>query len=275
MLKEIIFKDFFMQSVVITGGNGGIGSAVVNYFLQNGYRVFCLDITQNCEKQENLISIACDITSEQSVKNAFEIVAKDTSEISAVINLAGVYRMDSLIEIDFERLKNTYDINLFGACLVNKIFFPLYKDKGRVIIVTSELAPQKIMPFNGLYMLTKSALDKYAQGLRAELSLLGIKVITVRPGAINTGMIDKSNQEMYALCERSKLYSANTKKFFKIMNSISSKNIPPEKLAKLLYKAVNAKKPKMVYKINQGFLLKIFSSLPEGFRNFLLKNILK
>jgi NAD(P)-dependent dehydrogenase (short-subunit alcohol dehydrogenase family) len=124
ILKEIIFKDFFMQSVVITGGNGGIGSAVVNYFLQNGYRVFCLDITKNSEKQENLISIICDITSEQSVKNAFEIVAKNTSEISAVINLAGVYRMDSLIEIDFERLKNTYDINLFGACLVNKIFFP-------------------------------------------------------------------------------------------------------------------------------------------------------
>lgn len=264
-----------MKSVVITGGSGGIGSAVVNYFLQNGFKVFSLDITKCALENKNLISIECDITSESSVKSAFESVSQNTDSVCAVINLAGVYRMDSLIEIDFDRLKNTYDINLFGACLVNKIFFPLYKDNGRVVIVTSELAPQKIMPFNGLYMLTKSALDKYAQGLRAELSLLGIKVITVRPGAINTGMIDKSNQEMYALCERSKLYSANTKKFFKIMNSVSSKNIPPEKLAKLLYKAVNAKKPHNVYKINNGFLLKVFSALSEKFRNFLLKNILK
>lgn len=264
-----------MQSVVITGGNGGIGSAVVNYFLQKGYQVFSLDIIKNSENKQNLISIDCDITSEQSVKEAFERVSETTTNVSAIINLAGVYRMDSLIEIDFQRLKNTYDINLFGAYLINKTFFPLYKDGGRVLIVTSELAPQKIMPFNGLYMLTKSALDKYAQGLRAELSLLGIKVVTVRPGAINTGMIDRSNQEMYALCERSQLYSANTKKFFKIMNSVSSKNIAPEKLAKLLYKATTCKNPKNVYKINNGFLLKIFSALSENFRNFLLKNILK
>lgn len=264
-----------MKSVVITGGNGGIGRAVVEYFAENGYQVFSLDIANTCESFKGVIPIICDVTNEQSVLNAYQKVANSVSQITAVINLAGTYRMDSLIEISYERLKNTYDINLFGAFLINKTFFPLYKDGGRVLITTSELAPQKIMPFNGLYMLTKSALDKYAQGLRAELSLLGVKVITVRPGSINTNMINKSNSEMYDLCARSVLYKNNTQKFYKIMNSISSKSVPPKKLAKLVYKAVNATKPRNVYKINQSFLLKLFSVLPENLRNKILCKILK
>lgn len=264
-----------MESLLVTGGNGGIGRAVVKYFAERGYFVFSLDIKLPETQLENVCDIACDITSEDSVQNAFEEVKSKTEKLAAVINLAGIYRMHSLIEMPFAEFKRAYDINFFGACLINKTFFPLYRNSGKVIITTSELAPQKIIPFNSIYMLTKSALDKYAQGLRAELSLLGVKVVTVRPGAIKTDMINKSNEEMYRLCENSELYKGNTKKFYKIMNGISSKSTTPEKLAKLYFKIVRKKHVKNYYGINHGFLLGLFSSFSENFRNRLLRWVLK
>ena len=263
------------NNILVTGGSGGIGRAVCKYFAQKGYSVFSLDVNLPKQKINNVVDIECDITDENCVKSAFQQVSDVADSLKAVINLAGVYRMNSLIEMEYDAFKRSYEINLYGAFLVNKIFFPLYSTGGRVIIVTSELATQKIMPFNGIYMMNKSALDKYAQGLRAELSLLGIKVVTVRPGAIDTGMIDVSNQQMYKLCESSTHYQNNTKKFYKIMNSVSSKSIAPEKLAKLIERAVTAKRVKNVYTINNSRLLKAFSLLPEKMRNLLLKKILK
>lgn len=57
---------------------------------------------------------------------------------------------------------------------------------GRIVITSSELAPLDPLPFTGLYAITKSAVEKYAYSLRMELSLHGISVSVIRPGAVNT-----------------------------------------------------------------------------------------
>ena len=164
-----------MRSVLITGAYGGMGRATAELLAEQGYRVFALDVNV-CEPQENIIPIEADITSEDSVKSAFDEVRNHTDSLYAILHFAGIYMLDSLAEMDNDKFRRIFEVNLQGAFLINKIFLPLLEEGSRIIITTSELAPLDPLPFTGIYAVTKGALDKYAYSLRMELQLLGIKV---------------------------------------------------------------------------------------------------
>ena len=86
-----------------------------------------------------------------------------TAQLDAIINIAGIHKMASLVESDYPEMKKVVDINLCGTMLVNRVFHECLAANGRVVIVTSEVAAFDPMPFNGLYSVTKTALDAYAQ----------------------------------------------------------------------------------------------------------------
>ncbi|MDO4418798.1 MAG: SDR family NAD(P)-dependent oxidoreductase, partial [Ruminococcus sp.] len=114
-------------SILITGAYGGMGKATAKMLRDSGFRVFALDKTVG-EAEENIVPIYVDITDEQSVINAFEKVQKETDELFAIIHFAGIYMLDSLVEMesyDFERI---FKINVQGAFLVNKTFLPLLRN---------------------------------------------------------------------------------------------------------------------------------------------------
>ena len=219
--------------------------------------------------------ITCDITNENSVKQAFETVKSATDNLYAILHFAGIYTLNSLVEIDENEFVRAFNINLFGAYRINKAFLPLLKNGSRIVITTSELAPLSPLPFTGLYAVTKSALDKYAYSLRMEVQLLGISVSVLRPGAVKTDMLPVSTKALDDFCENTTLYSCNAKRFRKIVDSVESKNVAPEKIAKKTLKIVKAKKPKHVYKINRNPLLLLLNVLPTRFQTWIIKKILK
>ena len=141
------------QSVLITGAYGGMGKAVVKAMCESGYRVFALDKNVPAQ-QENVIPIKADITDEKSVKNAFDLIGSMTDELFAIIHFAGIYMLDSLVEMESRDFEKIFKINLFGAYLVNKTFLPLLKSGSRIVITTSELAPLDPLPFTGVYAVT-------------------------------------------------------------------------------------------------------------------------
>ena len=67
--------------------------------------------------------------------------------------------------------------------------------------MTSEVASLDPMPFNGLYNVSKTALDSYSQALRQELNLLGQVVITIKPGSIETPLSEGSLVDTKNLAE--------------------------------------------------------------------------
>ena len=194
-----------MKYALITGGASGMGRATAVELAKNGFTVFSCDINLNPEERENIIQIKTDVTSEKSVKETFEIVSKITDRLDAVINFAGIIMMNSLIEITEEEFVKIFNVNLFGAFRINKAFFPMVqKTKGKIIITTSELAENKVLPFNAIYAISKKALDAYAQGLAMELGLLGISVVTLRPGAVATPIIKSSSDFSLLVLQRYK-----------------------------------------------------------------------
>lgn len=265
-----------MKYALITGGASGMGRATALELAKNGYTVFSCDINTCSETVENIIQIKTDVTSLESVQNALKEVLKVTDKLDAVINFAGIIMMNSLIEISEEEFVKIFNINLFGAYRVNKVFFPLVqKGAGKVIITTSELAENKVLPFNAIYAVSKKSLDAYAQGLTMELGLLNIPVITLRPGAVSTPIIKDSSQQMNRLNENTVLYKNTISKFKHIVDKEHGKGIAPEKIAKTVLKILNKKHPKLVYRKNIGTKLKLLNILPVKTQIKLLKMILK
>lgn len=263
-----------MKYILMTGAYGGMGRKTVDALKKQGYCILALDkITEDAEK--NVIPIAADITDGNSVKSAFDQVKAITDELFAIVHFAGVYLLDSLVEIDSEPFTRAFQVNLFGAYLVNKTFLPLLKRGSRIVITTSELAPLDPLPFTGIYAVTKAALDKYAYSLRMELQLLGISVSVIRAGAVDTGMLGVSTCALDRFCTNTKYYSCNAQRFKNIVNGVESRRISPEKIAQKTLFILNVKNPGFAYPINRNPLLLLLNAMPKRFQFWVIRQVLK
>ena len=263
-----------MKDVLITGAYGGMGKAAVKLLAKQGYRVFALDIKDG-EAEDNVIPISADVTSEESVKAAFEAVCGYTDRLYAVIHFAGIYMLDSLAEMENEAFSRIFDINVRGAFLINKAFLPLLHKDSRIIITTSELAPLDPLPFTGIYAVTKAALDKYAYSLAMELQLLGIEVSVLRAGAVKTDMLGVSTTALDRFCDETKLYSCNAARFKRIVNRVEAKCVAPEKIAEKCVRILKKKHPRFAYGINRNPLLLMLNVLPKRIQLFAIKTVLR
>ena len=264
--------NYMDKCVLITGVSGGMGLATAKKFISNGYKVYGLDVKVPDENLEGLTFIKTDLTKLEEVESAFNKV-KD--KLDAIINTAGIYDLNSLIEISEEDFIRIFNINIFSIYRVNKTFLPLLKENGRIVMVSSELAPLDPLPFTGLYAITKSTIEKYAYSLRMELQLLGYKVILIRPGAVDTGLIEISTNKLDKFTNTTTHYQCNAKKFKQIVDSVESKKVSPDKIANLIYKASNIKRPRYVYQINRNKGLLLLNMLPKSWQHKIIKNILK
>ncbi len=269
-------KNKNKRVVVVSGAFGGMGKATAKLLANNGFLVLALDkFIDETLKNENVIPIKVDISSENSVKEAFEIVKTYASELYAIIHFAGVYMLDSLVEIDSLEFERIFKINLYGAFLINKTFLPLLKDGSKIVITTSELAPLHPLPFTGIYAITKSALDKYAYSLRMELQLKNISVSVLRAGAVATNMLGASTDALERFCEKTQNYAVNADRFRKIVNKVEARKVSADLVAKKMNKILSKKKPKFAYKINRNPLLIMLNILPTKMQFWIIKKILK
>ena len=262
------------QSVLITGAYGGMGKATAKALSDKGYRVFALDkITKDSE--EDIIPIEADITDEESVRKAFETVCGMTDELYAIVHFAGIYMLDSLVEMTDMEFERIFRINLGGAFLVNRTFMPLLKNNSRIVITTSELAPLDPLPFTGIYAVTKGALEKYAYSLRMELQLKNIKVSVLRAGAVNTGMLGASTDALDRFCEKTELYTCNADRFKRIVDRVEARHVESSKIAGKMLRILRKRNPRFAYSINRNPLLLMLNVLPKRTQLWIIKQVLK
>ena len=216
-----------------------------------------------------------DITDEESVVSAFNKVKEITNSLYSIVHFAGIYMLDSLVEISSNDFDKIIKCNFYGAFLINKTFFPLLNKGSKILITTSELASLDPLPFTGLYAVTKSALDKYAYSLRMELQLFDISVSVLRAGAVDTGLIGVSTAALDKFCNETKIYGVNAKRFNRIVNRVEARKVSPEKISKKVYRILNKKHTKFAYKINRNPLLLLLNLMPKRFQFWVIKKVLK
>ena len=263
-----------MKSILITGAYGGMGRATAIRFAQLGYRVFALDIRTH-EAEEGIIPVQADLTSEESIRAALETVRSYTDHLDAILHFAGLYMLDSLIEMSDERFRHILDVNFRGVFLVNKSFFSLLTRGSRILITTSELAPLDPLPFTGIYAVTKRALDKYAYSLRMELQLLGIGVSVLRAGAVQTDMLGVSTDALERFCHSTQLYSCNAERFQRIVGRVEARCVPPTVIADKCVRILSKRRPSFAYSVNRNPLLLLLNMLPKRLQLWAIRMILK
>nr|WP_199156639.1 SDR family NAD(P)-dependent oxidoreductase [Pedobacter sp. ASV2] len=194
-----------MKTVLISGGNRGIGLETAKKFSKQGYRVFLG--TRNYEKgltldEElrqsgflNIIPIALDITDQASVHQARQTIEKETAVLDVLINNAGIRggQPQTPSSVNLESIKSIFETNFFGSIQLTQAMLPLLtlSSEPRIVNVSSELASLtlhdnedwKFYSFKDAgYGPSKTALNAYTVMLAYELRHTAFKVNAVDPG---------------------------------------------------------------------------------------------
>ena len=263
------------KTILITGAAGALGLAAAEAFSAAGWRVFAADL-RPAGFPEGVRYVETDVTDEKSVLSAAETVGRECGGLDCLLHMAGRYTMDSFVEIEPSTLENMLEVNLMGVYRVDREFLPLLRQAGgRIIITASELAPLDPLPFNGIYSMTKRALDGYCHSLALELDLIGTKVITLYPGAYGDGMTTAAVKSMERMSKCSKLYPDIADRFRRIVMNETGGAKPPEALAKKIVRIAEKRCPRFRYFMNNSLKLKLFSALPMGAQAKALRLLLK
>lgn len=175
------------RSVLVTGGNRGIGLAIARAFEANGDLVA---ITyRSGEVPEGLLGVKADVTDTASIDKAFTEVEAAHGPVEVLVANAGVTRDMLLLRMNEDDFSSVIDTNLTGAFRVIKRASKgmIKKRKGRVVLISSVVglygSPGQIN-----YAASKAGLVGMARSLTRELGSRGITANVVAPGFINTDM---------------------------------------------------------------------------------------
>jgi len=187
------------RSVLITGGNRGIGRAIAEAFIANGDKVAVT--TRNGEAPEGALGVAADVTDSSSVDAAFTKVEEAHGPVEILVANAGITRDTLLMRMSEEDFTDVIDTNLTGAFRVLKRASKgmIRMKKGRVVLISSVVglygSPGQIN-----YASSKSGLIGMARSLTRELGGRGITANVVSPGFVRSDMtdaLDEATQSKY------------------------------------------------------------------------------
>jgi 3-oxoacyl-[acyl-carrier protein] reductase len=182
------------RTVLVTGGNRGIGYAIAAEFLAQGHRVAVT--ARSGEGPEGALTVRADVTDAASVDAAFTEVEEKLGPVEVVVANAGITRDTLLLRMSDEDFTEVLDTNLSGAFrVVKRASKGMLKARfGRVILVSSVVG---LLGSAGQvnYAASKAGLVGIARSLTRELGSRGITANVVAPGFIETDMTAELPEE--------------------------------------------------------------------------------
>ncbi|MBU6529824.1 3-oxoacyl-ACP reductase FabG [Streptomyces sp. NPDC057245] len=176
------------RSVLVTGGNRGIGLAVARELAARGDRVAVTH--RSGEPPAGLLAVRCDVTDEGQVERAFKEVEKEHGPVEILVANAGITRDRLLPVLDDDDIDAVLDTNLRAVIRVAKhaARAMLGRRWGRMVLISSAVAFTG-SPGQANYTAAKAGLVGLARSLSWELGSRGVTVNVVAPGLIETDMI--------------------------------------------------------------------------------------
>jgi len=195
--------SFKNKTVLITGAASGIGLLMGEMSLKRGAKHLVMwDIDSEALKKTSQEFISkgfsvsthiVDVRDKDQVSKTAELVLDKFGNVDVLINNAGIVVGKSFAEHTYEEIENTFAVNSLGIMYVARAFLPamIENDFGRIVNITSAagLTPN---PGMTVYAASKWAAVGWSDSLRVELQQKhkSVKVLTVMPSYINTGMFD-------------------------------------------------------------------------------------
>ncbi|WPB73477.1 SDR family oxidoreductase [Archangium violaceum] len=173
-----------VRNMIVIGGTGEIGKAVIARLRAEGVRAVC---ASNDVKQETADERRVDITDEASVASLFERAEKEVGPISVLINCAGVGVFTSIADTSVQDWRKTLEVNLTGAFICSREAFNRMKTRGggRLIHIGS-ISDHLTLPMNGSYAASKHGVRALTGVLNEEGKPYSIRATLISLGAVYT-----------------------------------------------------------------------------------------
>ena len=243
------------KTILITGAGTGIGKDTALTMSKRGHRVLA---TTHTEAQAEALKQAAQAQGLQLEVFKLDItVATDRELLSqyavdVLINNAALGESGSLAEVDMQRVRQIFEINLFSTLALTQVALRgmIARERGSVLFVSS-IAGRVPMPFLMPYSMSKFALSAAGAGLRAEMDQLkkNIQIALIEPGAIHTGFNQAMTNSKYEWMNASSYFSHQAEAMkkkeratFKFLEARSTHGIVQQ-----IIKAAEASRPKLRY----------------------------
>jgi len=249
------------QVILVTGCSSGIGQATADLLARCGHLVYAS--ARRAESVDalaqwaaachgNAHALTLDVTDETSITTAVRQVLDKQGRLDCLINNAGYGQAGAVEDVTPDLWRRQLETNLIGAIALTQAVLPTMRAqrRGRIINVSSAAAHVSL-PLLGAYCAAKHALDAFSNALRAEIASFGIDVVLVEPGPITARFRDNMEHNLarhpiHTNSPYENLYRA-LQAYWHMQ--VGRKSKTSADVARLIRKAVQARKPRTRYRI--------------------------
>ncbi|MCA1929997.1 SDR family oxidoreductase [Rheinheimera sp.] len=268
------------KTMLITGCSGGIGKALAIEAKRQGYRVFA-----TARKEADLVAlqhlgletIALEMTEADSVKEAAVQLKQQVGRLDILVNNAGFGVMGPVLDAGAEGLRQQFEVNVFAVMDLTQACLPLLIQSKGLIVNIGSVSGVLTTPFAGVYCASKAALHSLSDALRMELAPLGVRVLTVQPGAIDTGFANRAKLEAEQLLKPDSFWWSMREGVLLRANASQNKPTSAESFANSLMKQLDKANCSGVVGIGHGAvsLILLARLLPQKLLDKILRRKFK
>lgn len=241
------------KAILVTGASSGIGEQIAITLSKNGYYVYAgarkgRDLDR-LSKIENMQGIRLDVTKPDQIIEAVEHISKEGRGLYGLVNNAGVFLFDPLIEISERDMQFIFDVNVMGPYRVTKAFAPLIiQSKGR-ITTTGSVAGLFSSQMFGPYGMTKHAVEAFTDALAQEMKKFDVRVSIVEPGNFRSNIMKNMKKRLEAIDqgEINTQYRNEINRMASFTKVDRSHHASPKPVAEAVLHFMNSKQPKLRY----------------------------
>ena len=241
------------RTALVTGASSGIGRATAQMLVDRGHHVVGTsrnpDRIPAADRVEGVRYRALDLRDAASIDGFAGALAAEDVHVDILVNNAGESQSGPLEDLPLGALERLFQVNVLGPVHLSQLMIPGMRAQGygRVVMVGSMLASFPLA-YRSSYVASKAAIKGFATAARFELSPFGVWLTTVEPGSINTGISQRRTKYIADDSPHAKPFRA----MLKVLDGNEREGIAPERVARTILEAVEAKRPDPLYAVGSN-----------------------
>jgi NAD(P)-dependent dehydrogenase (short-subunit alcohol dehydrogenase family) len=179
------------KTILITGASTGIGRAVAELFLAEGWNVAATarrpESLSDWAVSDRALALALDVTDPASIAAALDAARARFGALDVLVNNAGIGLAGPIEAISTQQLQDHFATNLFGLAAVTQAALPAMRERGQGLIINvSSIVGRVGLPFLSAYCASKFAVEGLTEAIHYELKPFGVRVKLVEPAGTRT-----------------------------------------------------------------------------------------
>jgi short-subunit dehydrogenase len=246
-------------SVLVTGVSSGIGLATALHLAERGFH------TIGSVRSEDQVDLVEQEARQADVKiDPVVLDVADTDECASVVadmelyglvNNAGFFNVGTIEDVPIAEARRQLEAMVLGPMELARQVLPGMRERGegRIINVSTSMVSLSFA-LTGWYQASNHALSAAGDALRIEVASSGVKVIAIEPGAIETQIWRRAEEDLYRRRPDSR-YASSYDRALRILHTLEGTIHPPSMVAEIIGTALTATRPHIRYKAGREVLL--------------------